>query len=57
MEGHTEGGARYQQSAKAGGTKDLWPEGMDEGQIEKALREAYGNAKTSVGNLRREGIL
>ena len=40
--GHTEAGKRFQQSARDGGTKDLWPSHWDQNQIEKAIKEAYG---------------
>jgi RHS repeat-associated protein len=54
IDGHTEGGARYQQSAGAGGNKDLWPEGYDKDMIEKAIRSAYDNA-SKVGRQFQEG--
>jgi RHS repeat-associated protein len=54
IDNHTTGGSGYQQSAKMGGQKDLWPEGYDKGMIEKALRGAYDNA-SKVGRQFNEG--
>jgi hypothetical protein len=45
IEGHTAQGSRYSQSVRNGGGKTAFPESMSAKDIEKAVREAYSNAR------------
>ena len=44
LSGHTSTGTRYLNSAAAGKGKDVFPDTMGPGEIENAIRQAYGDA-------------
>jgi hypothetical protein len=43
MSGHKEGGSRLTQSIAVGGTKDVFPGNMSRGELESAIKDAYGH--------------